>query len=219
MKFLTKLNVLILLLSLGFSSSLLASNTIPPESKSAEHEIKKDAALYYLKITVEDEVRPSGRFLGMQYFYKMPNEQKESLMNMIMAKCANKFDVNIEPVYTVNKKGKVIKGLSEEDTFYFPSTSHKNAVTHNDQDLFIFIDIRVANEGKALKVGRRKSVIKPNASGRIIVYDRNKEKIYKKKIYLKSLEGIITLTDVKEGICDDHTVIISERVINDLLKD
>ena len=107
MRFSTKLSVLILLLNLGFSSSLLASNTIPPESKPIEYEINKDAGLHYFKITVDDALKPSDSFLGMKVYDVMPDDKKESLMNMVMARCAKKLKADVEAIYYVNKNNGV----------------------------------------------------------------------------------------------------------------
>ena len=66
------------------------------------------------------------------------------------------------------------------------------------------ISITIQSDGKQIKVGKKKSRIKPRTTCFIKVFDKDKNVVFKNKANFGSLEGIITLNSPKDALSPEN---------------
>ncbi|MCH2229564.1 MAG: hypothetical protein MK105_04405 [Crocinitomicaceae bacterium] len=206
----------ILILSIASIWFALTSSINPVSSKKNG---KQSAAIYGLSINVSSELTTEGSIGAVSWSSSITEEQIERMRKFAESACSEKLDADVRCVYKYNKKGKKLATLGNGNIAGMPTNSFKNAVESNDDDLFISIQMHMTNDGKPLKVGKKKSTIQPKASGFIRIFDREKTLIKKGKWSQSLLEGIVSLEDKDDVLTPNDIETIYKYMIENMIKD
>ena len=132
-------------------------------------------------------------------------------------KCSEKVGADAKCIYRLNKKGEEVSTLGNGNIAGMPTNSFKNAVENNEDELFISIQIHLTNDGKPLKVGKKKSRLQPRVSGLIRVFDREKNLVSKGKWSQNELDGIIELEDKDDNLTPEQVETLYNHTLENLI--
>jgi hypothetical protein len=199
--------------------SIWISLTSTTNSVSSQKDDKTSAALYDLSVNVSSELTTQGSIGAISWSSNIPVEQIERMKKFAESKCSEKVDAETRCIYKLNKKGEELSTLGNGNIAGMPVNSFKNAVQNNEEDLFVSIQIHITNDGKPIKVGKKKSKIQPKASGLIRVFDREKNLIKKGKWTQSLLDGVIELEDKDDILSPKDIETIYNHTIENLIQE
>jgi hypothetical protein len=178
---------------------------------------KKSAALYDLSINLSSELTTQGRIGAISWSESITDEQTERMKKTAETKCSEKVGADVKCVYRLNKKGKKLSTLGNDNIAGMPTDSFKNTLENNEDELFVSIQIHMTNDGKPLKVGKKKSRIQPKVSGLIRVFDREKNIVHKGKWSQNLLDGILELNDKDDNLSPEDIEVLYDYALENLI--
>ena len=192
---------------------LFQSNSLNPSEKETfdDFEIIQSAGIYYAGFFFESS-------LLYEFEPDLTKEKVDYLKAFIEKKCSDKLNVDAKCIYNTNRKGNIVVPTIADGVDGFPFSMLWKSRRNHQKDFYIQLYINVTNKGLQLKVGNKKSIIKPKVEALVRIFNANKKVIFKNRLVWTNLKGLVRLEKKSAMLNSNHIINIIESTISSLLK-
>jgi hypothetical protein len=156
---------------------------------------KKSTGIYNLYINISEELTTefkatdnSRNFLnGYSESAIFPDNLLDSVRTITEVMLSEKLDSKVSCTYKTNKKGKKISTVGANNELEgMPTNTFKNALTQSKFEQYAKVSVSYTTGGTSIDFGfSKRSKVKPKVSITIVVFDRDKNEVWKGKANIK----------------------------------